>query len=215
MAAAIVLAATPALAEGPRGGGKLLLTDGMSSAEGASGGGLAAWATIAGNETDAGIGATAHLTYASLSDFDLIGAGVSVGFYDRVELSYAHHDFDTRAAGAALGLGRGFSFRQDIFGVKIRLLGDAVYDQDRILPQIAIGAQYKRAAHGGLIGALRGRSDEGVDFYIAATKILLAQSLGVRLPEEEPNFFFRMAAAYFGGHHRDFYLYAQRLSSSH
>jgi Protein of unknown function (DUF3034) len=178
-AAGIAFAASPAFAEGPRGGGKLLLTDGISSAEGASGGGLAAWATIAGNETDAGIGATAHLTYASLSDFDLIGAGVSAGFYDRVELSYAHHDFDTRKAGAALGLGRGFSFRQDIFGVKLRLFGDAVYDQDSVLPQVAVGVQYKRAAHAGLIGALGGRSNDGVDFYIAATKIFLAQSLVV------------------------------------
>ena len=48
----------------------------------------------------------------------------------------------------ALGLGEGFKFDQDIFGAKVKLIGDAVYDQDSWLPQIAAGAQYKHNDRG-------------------------------------------------------------------
>lgn len=178
-AAAMALAGTPAAAHELRQGGKMLLTGGVSAVEGAAGGGLASWALIAGNETDAGIGASAHLTYVALPAFDLTSYGGAIGVRDRIELSYAHQDFDTRGAGAALGLGRGFVFGQDVFGVKLRVLGDAVYDQDKLLPQISIGFQHKRATQGAIIRAVGGARSRGTDFYVAATKILLAQSLVV------------------------------------
>ena len=169
--------AAPACASEWRDGGKLLLTGGVTNIEGAAGGGLASWAFIAGNETDAGIGASVHVTQVQLDDFGLTTFGAAVGAFDRVEISYARQRFDTRAAGAALGLGRGYAFSQDIYGAKLRLMGDAVYDQDRILPQIAIGVQHKRANRGALIHALGGRSAHGTDFYVAATKVLLDKSL--------------------------------------
>lgn len=172
-----ILVSTPALGKDMRAGGKLRLTDGIASVEGSAGGGLAAWSLIAGNETDAGIGATAHITYVPLPDFTLVSGGASVGLFDRVELSYAHHDFNTGATGAALGLGRDFRFSQDIFGAKVRLIGDAIYDQDSLLPQIAIGVQYKRSAQGDVIRAVGGKQDRGTDFYIAATKLILSKSL--------------------------------------
>lgn len=179
-AGALCLVAIPAAqARDLREGGKLVLTGGVSTVEGSAGGGLATWALIAGNETDAGIGGTAHITYVELPDFDLTTFGGAIGWRNRVELSYARQQFDTRAAGAALGLGRGFTFSQDVFGAKVRLVGDAVYDQDRLLPQIAIGVQYKRANRGAVIAAVGGKSADGVDVYVSATKILLAQSVVV------------------------------------
>ena len=167
----------PAAAEEARTGGKLLLTGGVSSLEGAAGGGLASWALIAGDETEAGYGAKAHLSYAALPDFDLATFGGAIGLRDRLELSYAHQRFDTRAAGAALGLGRGFTFHQDIFGAKLRVLGSAVYDQDSVLPQVSIGIQHKHADRGAVIRAVGGAHASGTDFYIAATKLMLAQSV--------------------------------------
>ncbi|WP_457310097.1 DUF3034 family protein [Sphingomonas sp. UYAg733] len=162
-----------------RQGGKLLLTGGVSSIEGAAGGGLANWALIAGNETDAGIGASAHVTYVALPDFDLTSFGGAIGYKDRVELSYAHQSFDTRDAGAALGLGRGFKFSQDVFGAKVRVVGDAVYDQDKLLPQISIGVQHKRASQDDIIRAVGGKKANGTDFYVAATKVILSKSMVV------------------------------------
>ena len=92
-------------------------------------------------------------------------------------MSYAHQRFDTRGAGAALGLGRGFTFAQDIFGAKLRLIGDAVWDQDKLLPQISVGVQHKRAARGAIIRAIGGRERRGTDFIVSATKVVLARSL--------------------------------------
>ncbi len=184
-ALAAILTMVPAAAQAHegRGGGKLLLTDGVTSVEGAAGGGLATWALIAGNETRDGIGGTASATAVALPDFDLVAYAVSLGLFDRVELSYAHQRFDTRAAGAALGLGYGYTFDQHILGAKVRVLGDAMWDQDRWVPQIAVGVQHK-IADGGRIGkpllrALGARRTSGTDFYIAATKVLLARSMVV------------------------------------
>lgn len=169
--------AAPACASELRQGGKLLLTGGVSTVEGSAGAGLATWSLIAGNETDAGIGGTAHATIVALPDFDLKSAGVAIGIRNRVELSYAHQVFDTRQAGALLGIGRNFNFGQDVFGAKVRVLGDAVYDQDRLLPQISVGVQYKRAEKARVIAAVGGKHAEGTDFLISATKLVLSKSL--------------------------------------
>lgn len=168
---------TPASASGLRPGGKLLLTGGVSTVEGSAGGGLATWSLIAGNETDAGIGGTAHATIVALPDFDLKSVGGAIGIRNRVELSYAHQVFDTRGAGATLGLGRNFKFAQDVFGVKVRVIGDAVYDQDKLLPQISIGVQYRRADKAAVIAAVGGKHAQGTDFYLSATKVVLSKSL--------------------------------------
>ncbi|GGB25069.1 hypothetical protein GCM10011380_13310 [Sphingomonas metalli] len=173
----LCLPASPILAAEYRSGGKLLLTDGISTVEGAGGGGIASWATIAGQETDAGIGGAAHATLVALPAFTLTALGASIGLRDRVELSYGRQRFDTRAAGAALGLGRGFTFGQDIVGAKLRLVGDAVYDQDRWLPQISVGIQYKRANQDTVVRAVGAAQSRGTDLYVAATKLLLAEGL--------------------------------------
>ena len=158
-------------------GGKLLLTGGVSSIEGAGGGGLASWATITGYETPEGIGGNVHLTGVKTDDYELRSVGAAVGLFDRLELSFARQDFDTGATGGKLGLGDGFTFRQDIWGAKLKLIGDAVYDQDRLLPQIAIGVQHKSNDQGAIIRAVGGKDDEGTDYYLAATKVLLDKSL--------------------------------------
>jgi hypothetical protein len=155
-----------------RQGGKLLLTDGMTSVEGSSGGGLATWALIGGRGTDAGIGGGAHVTVVRTGRFTLTNAGAKVGLLDRVELSYTRQIFDTRSAGAALGLGRGFKLGQDVFGAKVKLVGDAIYDQPW-LPQIAVGVQHKRAKKDTLLRAIGARETAGTDFYISATKLQL------------------------------------------
>jgi len=182
VAAAALFAASTASAQSfdlpdSRSGGKLLLTGGVSTIEGSGGGGLATWATTTGYGAEDGIGANAHVTFVDLPDYEFRSAGVAVGLWDRVELSAARQEFDTGDTGALLGLGSGFTFTQDVLGVKVRLVGDAVYGQDTWLPQIAVGAQYKTNDQGAVIAAVGGQDDEGTDFYIAATKLFLAQSL--------------------------------------
>jgi hypothetical protein len=176
---AIAVLATPLLAAADDVGasGKLLLTGGVSQLEGAAGGGLTPWAVIGGYGTRDQIGANAFYTRVNLPDFVLNDAGVLVGLYDRVEFSYAQQRFDTEDVGAALGLGRGFTFRQDVAGVKVRLFGDAVLEQDSWMPQVSVGAQYKKNNQEAVVKFVGARRSQGVDYYLNATKLYLAQSL--------------------------------------
>jgi len=184
--------------------GKLLATGGVSQVEGAGGGGLTPWALITGYGTRDGIGFNAHFTYIDLTDYQLVSPGISVGLFDRLELSYAWQAFDTESTGAALGLGQGFTFHQNIYGAKLRLIGDAVYDQDTWLPQIAVGLQHKENDQAAIIAAVGGRNSVGTDFYIAATKLFLAESLltDVTLRETKANQFGILG---FGGDKHDNY----------
>jgi len=173
-----LLACAPAArADDLRNGGKLLLTQGVSNIEGAAGGGLATWALIAGYETRDGIGGNVHATGVQLQDYQFRAYGAAVGLRDRVELSWTHQDFDTQGTGEKLGLGHGFTFGQDVYGAKLKVLGDAVYNQDSWVPQVAVGAQVKRADQGAVIAALGARRSSGVDWYVAASKVWLDESL--------------------------------------
>ena len=131
-------------------GGRLIATGGVSEVEGAGGGGIVPWALIAGYGTRDEIGATAFVTNLAIDNFHLRSTGVAVGFYDRVEVSYAEQTF---------GLGGtvpGQSIKQQIIGVKWRIAGDAVFDQDHNLPQIAVGAQIKHNRDFGFVPNLLG-----------------------------------------------------------
>lgn len=161
----------------PAPSGKLLLTGGVTQVEGAAGGGLAPWAVIGGNGTRDQIGGSAYYTRVDVGDYALDSYGALLGIRDWVELSVARQDFDTRAVGAALGLGQGYVIRQDIIGLKVKLAGDAVLEQDRWMPQLAIGLQHKRNNRGALLSAIGAKDDSGTDVYLSATKLYLDQSL--------------------------------------
>ena len=158
--------------------GKLLATAGVMQVEGASGGGLVPWATITGYGTRDSYGANAHYTYVGTQDYTLASYGVAVGIADRVELSLAKQRF----TGSQAPLNN-LRIDQDIYGIKVKLAGDIVYDQDTWMPQIAAGLMVKRNnGIGGLgavnnVKALGARDDSGIDYYLAATKLFLDQSL--------------------------------------
>jgi hypothetical protein len=158
-------------------GGKLDLTRGVANIDGAGGGGLATWALITGNETTDGVGGELSATYVTLPDYTARVFGGGVGLFDRAEITVAEASFDTGATGAKLGLGKGFTFDQTIVGAKVRLFGDAVYDQDRWLPQVSAGVQYKTNDQHAIVRAVGADDSQGLDYYVAATKILLDQSL--------------------------------------
>lgn len=160
-----------------RPGGKLLLTGGVSTIEGSGGGGIATWALTTGYGAADGVGGNLHATYINLPDYEFRSVGAAVGLWDRVELSVARQEFDTGDTGALLGLGRGFTFTQDVVGVKVRVLGDAIYDQNSWVPQVAVGVQHKSNDQGAIIAAVGGKDDEGTDVYVAASKLFLAESV--------------------------------------
>jgi len=170
--------ASPACAEDTPviDGGKLLLTNGVSTIEGTSGGGVATWATIAGRETDRGIGLSGHVTLIELPDYGWQSHGVALGIANRIELSYARQNFDTRDVGTALGLGQGYTLNQDVFGAKVRLFGDTVYGAP-LLPQISIGVEHKRNRDTPVARAVGAAHGKGTDFTLSATKLFLSHSV--------------------------------------
>ncbi|MDO9402646.1 MAG: DUF3034 family protein [Polaromonas sp.] len=158
--------------------GKLLLTGGVSSIDGAAGGGLTPWAVIGTNATSGETGVSAFVTTAGTRDYGLNIAGASIAFDDRFELSLAHQDFNTRKTGTALGL-PGLHLKQTIVGAKARVLGDAILDSDTLMPQVAVGIEYKTLGSTGLNGTLKalGADRHGVDLYASATKLFLGEGL--------------------------------------
>jgi hypothetical protein len=162
-------------------GGRLLLTGGVSTIEGAGGGGIVPWALIGGYGTRNEAGISAFVTGVDTQDFTLASYGAAVNIRNRVELSVARQNFNLREVGNVLGLGNRYTISQTIIGAKLRLVGDAVLEQDSALPQIAIGMQYKINDDKTIVGGALGLERKGVDFYVAATKIFLAQSLLVNV----------------------------------
>ncbi|WP_341906806.1 DUF3034 family protein [Polaromonas sp. YR568] len=158
--------------------GKLLLTGGVSTIEGAAGGGITPWAVIGTNATDDEIGGSAFFSNVGTRDYGLNVYGAAIGINDRFELSIAQQDFNTRDTGRALNL-PGLHLKQTIIGGKVRVFGDAVLDSDNLMPQIAVGFQHKQLGSTGLDGTLNtlGAKRSGTDFYVSATKLLLGQSL--------------------------------------
>jgi hypothetical protein len=168
------LCATGALA----GDGKLLLTGGVASIDGAAGGGLTPWAVTTGYGSEGQWSGTAFATRAATQDYALNDYGAAVAWDERYELSIARQRFDTGKTGTALGL-PGLTLQQDIVGLKWRIAGDAVLESDTWVPQVAVGAEFKRVDAGGLAPTLEalGASRHGHDLYLSATKLLLAQGV--------------------------------------
>lgn len=164
--------------------GKLLLTGGVSSIDGAAGGGLTPWAVIGSNATQGEIGATTFLTRTATQDYAMSAYGAAIGFKDRVELSLARQDFDASPAVALNGIAPfgvvpGQHIKMDILGLKVKVAGDAVLDSDSWMPQIAVGLEHKTVSPGSLDSVLTflGTQKSGTDLYVSATKLFLGQSV--------------------------------------
>lgn len=153
------------------GEGKLQETAGVTQIEGSAGGGLVPWAVLAGYDSRDEISMSAYSTRVSVDDFRLYAFGAALSFYDRVELSVARQTFDL--------IDTPYEINQNILGVKARLYGDVIYSA---WPQVSVGIQYKELKDellAGLVGAED--SDNGTDFYLAASKAHLGAFFGYNL----------------------------------
>lgn len=151
-------------------GERLLATGGVMQIEGSAGGGLTPWALIAGYGTREEIGASSFYTHSRTNGgFEMNLAGFAVGFNNRVEISYGHQRFSLSDTVP------GEHVRMHTLGAKVRLFGDAVYDQDTWVPQVAAGIQVKQNVDFNKVPkALGAESATGVDIYLSATKLYLA-----------------------------------------
>lgn len=167
--AGITLTLIPALTFA--GEGKLQETAGVTQIEGSSGGGLVPWATLAGYDSRDEFSLSAFSTRVSVDDFRLYAFGAALSLYDRVELSVARQTFDL--------IDTPYEINQNIIGAKVRLYGDVVYST---WPQLSAGIQYKELQDtllAELVGA--DETDNGTDFYLAASKAHLGALFGYNL----------------------------------
>ena len=164
---ALALSASAGSAAAP--GGRLIATGGASSIDGAAGGGLVPWATLAGYAERGEVGGAVAATGVALPDFDMRSGGAAVTFSNRLEISIAKQRFD---AGSVVP---GTTLEQDILGVKTRLAGDLVYGD---LPQISVGALFKRNVEFDVPRAVGARDDAGVDAYLSAARLWLDGPFG-------------------------------------
>ncbi len=165
--------------------GKVLLTGGVVTVDGAGGGGITPWATISGYGTRDGVNGGLHYTFAYLPNYSLSSYGATVGIYDRLELSYTRSTLPTGSTFDTVGLiasllpatgGTGIApfnttIEMDVFGAKLRLFGDAVYTSDSLIPQVAIGAFYKDNKNADLLRTLQAADDKDWEAYVSVTKI--------------------------------------------
>ncbi|WP_349969823.1 DUF3034 family protein [Pseudomonas caspiana] len=157
--------------------GRLIATGGASSIEGAAGGGITPWAVLTGYGEQGEWGTSVFATHVDLPDYTLDVAGMSVAYDNRVELSYAHQRFDLGTLQKDLSLPED-NLTQDIFGVKVRLFGDLIYDS---LPQVSLGIEYKKQNDfliPSLIGAKR---DSDVEGYLTASRLFMGAAFGYNL----------------------------------
>ncbi|MEN0107276.1 MAG: DUF3034 family protein [Pseudomonas sp.] len=157
--------------------GRLLATGGASSIDGAAGGGITPWAVLAGYGEQGEWGGNAFVTRVETGDYRLDVLGGAVSYGNRIELSYARQRFDLGTLARDLKLPEN-TLSQDIFGLKVRLFGDLIYDQ---LPQVSLGIEHKRQKDfliPSLVGAQR---DEDTEGYITASRLFLGGAFGYNL----------------------------------
>ncbi|KIN15111.1 DUF3034 family protein [Vreelandella titanicae] len=162
LAVCLALAAMPSYA-----GSRIVSTGGVSAIEGAAGGGLSPWAVLASTASEQEIGVTAAATHAWVDDYRLTVTGASLNVYDRIEVSVARQTLDLDTLGGELG--------QDIYGAKVRLLGDVLYHPWGIW---SVGMQHKRLVDGTIPTALGADKTSGTDMYLSASKLLFSAVAG-------------------------------------
>ena len=144
-------------------GGKLLATGGVTSIEGAAGGGLTPWALLSSYAEEGEWGGTVAMSQANVSDFRLDLTAASVNYSNRIELSVAQQTFDLPEV-------IGGELEQTIYGAKYRVLGDVIYGD---YPQVSVGVQYKENTRAALPTAVGSQRDSDYDIYVAASRAWL------------------------------------------
>lgn len=162
---------------GQAANGRLLATGGASSIEGAAGGGITPWAVLSGYGEQGEWGTSVFATHVDLPDYTLDVAGMSVAYSNRIELSYAHQRFDLGTLQSQLSLPED-NLTQDIFGMKLRLFGDLIYDR---LPQVALGIEYKHQNDFLIPDLIGARRDSDVEGYLTASRLFMGAAFGYNL----------------------------------
>ncbi len=158
-------------------GSRILATGGVTQVEGSAGSGIVPWAVLSGYGQEGEWGGEIFATHVNTSNYDLSVIGASVAVNNRVEVSIATQILGIDAIAQPLGLPDN-EVKQTIAGVKVRLFGDPIYTK---LPQVSVGIQYKKNTDFDVPAIAGALDNDGVDFYISATKLWLSGIYGYPL----------------------------------
>ncbi len=191
------------------GMGRIIGTGAVTAVNGAAGGGINPWAVISGYGTNQQIGATAFYSHVLLNNYNLDAYGASVGLFNRIEISYARQSFSlgntgdtldhrilsivsgssvplgTSTTSAALGLsgpaffGSNYQLNQDIIGLKVRLFGNIVYDQNWWEPQVSVGVNFHHNEMPKNLADTLHVTRNAASYYLSATKVWLDGIFGL------------------------------------
>ncbi len=151
-------------------GSKVIGTGGATTIEGSAGGGIVPWAVINGYASSGQWSVTGFGNQVGVDDFSLrtVGAGFSYG--NQLEVSLTKQTFALDTIGGDL--------KQTIVGVKYHVAGELLYTE---MPQISVGAQWKKHQNFELPQAVGALDDQGIDWYVAASKVWLDAFAGRNL----------------------------------
>lgn len=165
----LTLTSMQTLAQGLTGNSRLLATSGASTIEGTAGGGIVPMAVLSGYGAQEEQSGTLVASYVDTDDYSLQIIGGSWSWRNRVEISVAQQTLTHTALSRVLGLADN-TIGQTIVGAKVRVAGDLIYTA---IPQISVGAQYKKNHDFLIPGAVGARDASGQDIYVSATKLFL------------------------------------------
>lgn len=164
IAALWLFASTASLADS----GRLLGTGGAVSIEATAGGGITPWAVLAGYGTRDASG-------LETADYGLRTIGGACTLNNRIELSAGRQTLDLGGLRPLLGLPGDQQLRQRFAGIKVRLLGDIVYNR---WGQLSAGYIYKDSEDAGLARIAGAVDSSGGDMYLSAGKLFVNGPLG-------------------------------------
>jgi Protein of unknown function (DUF3034) len=150
-------------------GSRILVTSGASTVEGSAGGGIVPWAILSGYGQSGEWGGDVYGTYIKTDDFEITSVGISIAHNNRIEISLTNQILGIDAIAPSLGLPDN-EVTQTIAGVKLKAFGDLIYGK---LPQVSIGMQYKKNTDFDVPAITGALDDDGIDFYVSATKLWL------------------------------------------
>jgi len=162
-------------------GSRLWATGGVTTIEGSAGGGLVPWALLGSYASDEEWGGTVALSRAEVDDYTLSVAGAGMNWNNRIEITVARQTLDLDSLVFTLKNSFGLEqdeLNQDIFGMKVRLAGDALYSP---WGQWSAGVQHKRQRDFTVPQAIGARDDSGTDVYFSGSKVFFAAVLGRNL----------------------------------
>jgi hypothetical protein len=116
-------------------------------------------------------------TYIKTDDYDVSAAGVSLSYNNRIEVSIATQILGIDTIQGSLNLPDD-ELKQTIVGAKVRLFGDLIYGD---APQVSLGIQYKKNTDFDVPNTVGAIDDDGVDYYISASRLWLSGIYGYPL----------------------------------